>query len=157
MREALISAYEMNISTRLKTEVCGNYSCTNDVSTSKFPIYNEKKSNYKPFIAFIQCLTIAIVVSIDAGNGVKLEQWCTSWMHQFKVLLMRGLRERRHETFNRLRIFQVISVAFLAGLLWWHTPTSHIEDRVRYYPFTLSHLHIRKHVITYNLYTRLVK
>ncbi|XP_055819828.1 ABC transporter G family member 14-like [Solanum dulcamara] len=101
VREAIISAYEKNISTRLKAEVCSldnsNYSCTKDVSTR---------------------------------NGVKLEQWCTSWMHQFKVLLMRGLRERRYETFNKLRIFQVISVAFLAGLLWWHTPTSHIEDRI---------------------------
>lgn len=39
VREALISAYEKNISTRLKTEVCSsdnsNYSCTKDVSTSK--------------------------------------------------------------------------------------------------------------------------
>lgn len=85
----------------------------------------------------------ALVGSIDAGNGVKLEQWCTSWMHQFKVLLVRGLRERRYETFNRLRIFQVISVAFLAGLLWWHTPTSHVEDRVRYYLFTYIILHFR--------------
>jgi len=47
------------------------------------------------------------------------------------VLLQRGLRERRFEAFNRLRIFQVISVAFLGGLLWWHTPESHIGDRVR--------------------------
>ncbi|XP_019155927.1 PREDICTED: ABC transporter G family member 14-like [Ipomoea nil] len=43
---------------------------------------------------------------------------------------MRGLKERRYDAFNRLRIFQVISVAFLAGLLWWRTPTSHIADRV---------------------------
>ncbi|KAI3680016.1 hypothetical protein L2E82_50753 [Cichorium intybus] len=63
-------------------------------------------------------------------NNVKSEQWCTSWWHQFKVLLLRGVRERRFEAFNRLRIFQVISVAILAGLLWWHTPTSHIEDRI---------------------------
>ncbi|BBG94733.1 ATP-binding cassette 14 [Prunus dulcis] len=39
-----------------------------------------------------------------------------------------GLRERRYEAFNRLRIFQVISVATLGGLLWWRTPASHIED-----------------------------
>ncbi|XP_016484357.1 ABC transporter G family member 14-like [Nicotiana tabacum] len=101
VREALISAYEKNISTRLKSELCSsdnsNYSYKKDVSTR---------------------------------NGVKSEQWCTNWSHQFKVLLLRGLRERRYETFNRLRIFQVISVAFLAGLLWWHTPTSHIEDRI---------------------------
>ncbi|XP_016462263.2 ABC transporter G family member 14 [Nicotiana tabacum] len=101
VREALISAYDKTISTRLKTELCSldtnNYSYKKDVSTR---------------------------------NGVKSEQWCTSWGYQFKVLLLRGLRERRYETFNRLRIFQVISVAFLAGLLWWHTPTSHIEDRI---------------------------
>ncbi|XP_028755015.1 ABC transporter G family member 14-like [Neltuma alba] len=100
VREALISAYDKNIATRLKTELCSsnvNYNITKDTSA---------KSNIKP------------------------EQWCTSWWYQFKVLLQRGLRERRYETFNRLRIFQVISVAFLGGLLWWHTPESHIQDRV---------------------------
>ncbi|KAJ8555256.1 hypothetical protein K7X08_012752 [Anisodus acutangulus] len=101
VREALISSYDKNISTRLKTELCNldtnNYSYTKDVSTR---------------------------------NGVNSEHWCTSWAYQFKVLLQRGLKERRYETFNKLRIFQVVSVAFLAGLLWWHTPTSHIEDRI---------------------------
>ncbi|CAN1804079.1 ABC transporter G family member 14, partial [Linum perenne] len=63
------------------------------------------------------------------GININSEEWSTSWWHQFKVLLQRGLRERRFESFNRLRIFQVISVAILGGLLWWQTPTSHIEDR----------------------------
>ncbi|KAI3821892.1 hypothetical protein L1987_09467 [Smallanthus sonchifolius] len=63
-------------------------------------------------------------------SRVQSEQWCTSWWHQFKVLILRGLRERRFEAFNKLRIFQVVSVAILAGLLWWHTPTSHIADRI---------------------------
>ncbi|KAI7988036.1 ABC transporter G family member 14 [Camellia lanceoleosa] len=101
VRDALISAYDKNISTRLKAELCSlevnNYNLTKDAST---------RSNVKP------------------------EQWCTSWWHQFKVLLLRGLRERRYEAFNKLRIFQVISVAVLGGLLWWHTPTSHIDDRI---------------------------
>lgn len=61
---------------------------------------------------------------------VKAEEWYTSWWHQFKVLVQRGIKERRYETFNRLRIFQVISVAVLGGLLWWRTPSSHIADRV---------------------------
>nr|GMD22367.1 ABC transporter G family member 14 [Ipomoea batatas] len=43
---------------------------------------------------------------------------------------MRGLRQRRYGAFNRLLIFQVLTVAFLAGLLWWQTPTSHIANRV---------------------------
>ncbi|CAI8588409.1 unnamed protein product [Vicia faba] len=61
---------------------------------------------------------------------IKPEQWCTSWWYQFTVLLQRGVKERRHEAFNKLRIFQVVSVAFLAGLLWWHTPKSHLTDRI---------------------------
>ncbi|GMP95165.1 hypothetical protein CsSME_00044315 [Camellia sinensis var. sinensis] len=101
VRDVLISAYDKNISPRLKAELCtlevNNYNYTKDASPRK---------------------------------NVKSEQWCTSWWHQFKVLIMRGLRERRYEAFNKLRIFQVISVAILGGLLWWHTPTSHIEDRI---------------------------
>lgn len=97
VKEALISAYEENISTRLKAELCS-------LDVNNF--------NY-----------------ISAKNDMKPEQWCTSWWYQFRVLLRRGLRERRYDAFNRLRIFQVISVAVLGGLLWWNTPTSHIEDR----------------------------
>ncbi|XP_008805673.2 ABC transporter G family member 14-like [Phoenix dactylifera] len=65
----------------------------------------------------------------DAATAAKREQWCTSWCEQFRVLLRRGLRERRFEAFNKLRIFQVLSVATLGGLLWWHTPPSHIQDK----------------------------
>ncbi|XP_031377217.1 ABC transporter G family member 14 [Punica granatum] len=97
VRDTLLSAYDKNISTRLKAELC-----TIDVSSYTFV----------------------------KGRDTRSEQWCTSWWHQFKVLLQRGLRERRFESFNRLRIFQVISVAVLGGLLWWHTPTSHIADRI---------------------------
>ncbi|EOY25353.1 hypothetical protein QUC31_009237 [Theobroma cacao] len=100
VKDALISAYEKNISPRLKAELC-NSDVNNHVNTKEAP----------------------------ARNG-KSEEWCTSWWHQFKVLLQRGVRERRHEAFNGLRIFQVISVAVLGGLLWWHTPASHISDRI---------------------------
>lgn len=62
--------------------------------------------------------------------AVKREQWSTSWWEQFRVLLSRGLKERRYEAFNKLRIFQVLSVATVGGLLWWQTPPSHIQDRV---------------------------
>ncbi|KAK6921808.1 ABC transporter-like, ATP-binding domain [Dillenia turbinata] len=57
-------------------------------------------------------------------------QWTTSWWVQFKVLLRRGLQERKHESFSGLRIFQVMSVSFLSGLLWWHSDTSHVQDQV---------------------------
>ncbi|KAI3453904.1 hypothetical protein Pfo_010567 [Paulownia fortunei] len=100
VREFLISAYDKNISTRLKIELCSS-----DVSS-----YNYKEA--------------------PTRNDVKSEKWCTTWWHQFKILLLRGLRERRFEAFNRLRIFQVLSVAILGGLLWWRTPSSHIDDRI---------------------------
>ncbi|KAJ4952200.1 hypothetical protein NE237_029032 [Protea cynaroides] len=101
VREALISAYDKNIDTRLKAELrsldANNYSYNRDAS---------------------------------ARNARKKEQWSTSGWQQFKVLLRRGLKERRYEAFNRLRIYQVVSAAVLAGLLWWQTPTSHIQDRI---------------------------
>lgn len=105
VREALISAYDKNISARLKAQLCGS-DANNNTSYTK----DHASARYK--------------------NMMQAGQWYTSWWHQFKVLLQRGLKERRHETFNRLRIFQVISVAVLGGLLWWRTPTSHIEDRI---------------------------
>ncbi|KAL3501633.1 hypothetical protein ACH5RR_036082 [Cinchona calisaya] len=57
-------------------------------------------------------------------------QWTTSWWLQFKVLFSRGLKERKHESYSGLRIFQVMSVSILSGLLWWHSGTIHIQDQV---------------------------
>ncbi|KAM0016806.1 putative ABC transporter, AAA+ ATPase domain, P-loop containing nucleoside triphosphate hydrolase [Helianthus debilis subsp. tardiflorus] len=57
-------------------------------------------------------------------------RWTTSWWTQFKVLFKRGVRERRHESYSGLRIFQVMSVSILSGLLWWHSDTSHLQDQV---------------------------
>ncbi|KAH9676012.1 ABC transporter G family member 14 [Citrus sinensis] len=99
-------------------------------------IYNGPASTaleYFSSIGFSTSVTVNpadLLLDLANENGRKAEQWSTSWWHQFKVLLQRGVRERRFEAFNKLRIFQVISVAVLGGLLWWHTPTSHIEDRV---------------------------
>ncbi|KHN00888.1 ABC transporter G family member 21 [Glycine soja] len=56
--------------------------------------------------------------------------WTSSWWEQFRVLLKRGLQERRHESFSGLRIFQVLSVSILSGLLWWHSDPSHVQDQV---------------------------
>ncbi|KAL4347521.1 hypothetical protein GQ457_17G019470 [Hibiscus cannabinus] len=100
LKDALMSAYEKNISVRLKAELC-----ISDANT---------------------CMS----TKEASARNAKSEQWCTSWWHQFKVLLQRGVRERRYEAFNRLRIFQVISVAVLGGLLWWQTPASHISDHI---------------------------
>ncbi|XP_010528033.1 PREDICTED: ABC transporter G family member 21-like [Tarenaya hassleriana] len=57
-------------------------------------------------------------------------KWSASWWMQFYVLLNRGLKERRHESFSGLRILQVMSVSILSGLLWWHSRVSHLQDQV---------------------------
>ncbi|CAD6341058.1 unnamed protein product [Miscanthus lutarioriparius] len=57
-----------------------------------------------------------------ASSKSSSETWTTGWWTQFLVLVQRGLKERRHESFNKLRVFQVLSVATLAGLLWWAHP-----------------------------------
>ncbi|KAJ4901149.1 ABC transporter G family member 21 [Raphanus sativus] len=57
-------------------------------------------------------------------------RWPTSWWMQFSVLLKRGLKERSHESFSGLRIFMVMSVSLLSGLLWWHSRVAHIQDQV---------------------------
>ncbi|KAM7253061.1 hypothetical protein ACFE04_008659 [Oxalis oulophora] len=54
----------------------------------------------------------------------------TTWFNQFTILLLRSLKERRHESFNSLRIFQVITAALLAGLMWWHSDYRDIQDRL---------------------------
>ncbi|KAL4028036.1 hypothetical protein IC575_011228 [Cucumis melo] len=81
-----------------------------------------------------QILTETNISTVDARSnslrGRKKNEWTTSWWEQFKILLKRGLRERRHESYSGLRIFQVMSVSFLSGLLWWHSDPSHIQDQV---------------------------
>ncbi|ONK75966.1 uncharacterized protein A4U43_C03F22430 [Asparagus officinalis] len=56
-------------------------------------------------------------------------QWTTSWWEQFKVLLERGIKERRHESFSGLKIAQVLVVAVVSGILWWQSG-AHVQDQV---------------------------
>lgn len=68
--------------------------------------------------------------SIKHKRSLDRNEWTTSWCHQFYVLLQRGLKERKHESFGGLRIFQVVSVSLFSGLLWWNSSTSRIQDQV---------------------------
>ncbi|CAA6672093.1 unnamed protein product [Spirodela intermedia] len=99
VKKTLLSAYEKNIASRLKEELC----------------FSTDAATY--------------VGSGLSSLPMRKEQWSISWWGQFNVILSRSLKERRYEVFNYLRIFQVVSVATLAGLLWWQTPPSHIQDR----------------------------
>nr|XP_043617092.1 ABC transporter G family member 25 [Erigeron canadensis] len=57
-------------------------------------------------------------------NGVN------TWFNQFSVLIQRSLKERKHETFNPLRVFQVLAASLLAGFMWWHSDFRDIQDRL---------------------------
>lgn len=56
--------------------------------------------------------------------------YVSNWLNQFSILLERSLKERRHESFNSLRVFQVIAAALLAGSIWWHSDFRNIQDRL---------------------------
>ncbi|XP_010520986.1 PREDICTED: ABC transporter G family member 9-like [Tarenaya hassleriana] len=56
--------------------------------------------------------------------------WPTTWWQQFCVLLERGLKERRHDSFSGLKVGQILVVAFLCGLLWWKSDISHLQDQI---------------------------
>ncbi|KAK2994363.1 hypothetical protein RJ640_017875 [Escallonia rubra] len=100
IKQSLISAYKKNLHPALKNEICRSSS------------------------------DLVRVVGGSVSSRSCDNQWTTSWWMQFKVLLKRGLKERKHESYSGLKIFQVMSVALLAGLLWWNSDTSHIQDQV---------------------------
>jgi hypothetical protein len=59
--------------------------------------------------------------------------WGTSWWEQFVILLVRGLKERRHDYLSKMRVTQVIVSAILAGCLWWksqHNTPQQLQDQV---------------------------
>ncbi|XVE91354.1 hypothetical protein REPUB_Repub01dG0002400 [Reevesia pubescens] len=103
-------------------------------STKQYLISSYKKNIYPVLKADInqnmQDSSISTVKSSKSSCGEVETQWNTSWCQQFKVLARRGLQERKHESYSGLRIFQVMSVSILSGLLWWHSDNSHIQDQV---------------------------
>jgi ATP-binding cassette subfamily G (WHITE) protein 2 len=77
----------------------------------------------------------------DSGNDFYIASkykksggWSTTWWQQFSVLLRRGVKERRQESFSAIRVGRILFVAFLVGLLWWQSSPDNIGDRV------LSHI-----------------
>lgn len=54
----------------------------------------------------------------------------STWLNQFTILFKRSLKERKHETFNSLRVFQVLAASLLAGTMWWHSDFHEVQDRL---------------------------
>ncbi|KAH9307874.1 hypothetical protein KI387_035785, partial [Taxus chinensis] len=48
-------------------------------------------------------------------------EWGATWLDQFSVLMIRGLKDRRHEYLSWIRFIQVFAVALLSGCLWWQS------------------------------------
>ncbi|XP_057478934.1 ABC transporter G family member 21-like [Actinidia eriantha] len=101
-------------------------------STKQYLISSYKKNLYPVLKDELRRSCGAHIQSIPGALPSRSsdDQWTTSWWMEFKVLLSRGLKERKHESYSGLRIFQVMTVSILSGLLWWHSDTSHIQDQV---------------------------
>ncbi|XP_066339477.1 ABC transporter G family member 25-like [Miscanthus floridulus] len=73
-------------------------------------------------------------VQNGAGESLPPMESCsgsgTSWCNQFTILLRRSLKERRHETFTSLRIFQIMAPALVAGAMWWRSTPLAVQDRL---------------------------
>ncbi|KAJ4960138.1 hypothetical protein NE237_020048 [Protea cynaroides] len=100
IKQCLISSYKKNLNDSLKAEIRRN------------------------------CVPQNASVPSSTSSKSSEQQWTTSWCEQFKVLLVRGLKERRHESYSGLRIIQAISVSVLSGLLWWQSDPSYIQDQM---------------------------
>ncbi|KAK4751274.1 hypothetical protein SAY87_004756 [Trapa incisa] len=57
-------------------------------------------------------------------------RWPTTWGQQFVVLFKRGIKERKHESFDVLRITQVLITTLICGLLWWQSNSAHLQDKM---------------------------
>ena len=66
----------------------------------------------------------------ESNEHTNIGEWPTTWWQQFLILLKRSLKERKHESFDFLKIAQILIVAFLVGLLWWQSTISHLQDQV---------------------------
>ncbi|KAJ4828341.1 ABC transporter G member 21 [Turnera subulata] len=117
-----------------QTEFHGRLDHPDDQASVKQSLISSYKKNLYPALKeeMQKIFQNPAVLSSSSGSSLRNSEarWTANWWQQFKVLLRRGLRERKHESYSGLRIFQVLSVSILSGLLWWHSDSSHIQDQV---------------------------
>lgn len=102
IKQTLTSSYNNLLATKVKD------ACLDTALKEHTPITNLESKLYKT-----KCV-----------NGLN------TWFVQFTILIQRSLKERKHETFNPLRVFQVITASLLAGFMWWHSDFRDIQDRL---------------------------
>ncbi|KAL2623258.1 hypothetical protein R1flu_003463 [Riccia fluitans] len=73
----------------------------------------------------------AVSITVEQKQGTKEKsKWPSTWWEQFSVLIVRSMRERRHEVFSGLRICQVLAVSIICGMLWFQSTPDQIQDQV---------------------------
>ncbi|KAJ4954216.1 hypothetical protein NE237_031048 [Protea cynaroides] len=77
--------------------------------------WDEKKNLVKP---------VPVEGELEITGRSNSREWGATWWEQYSILFSRGLKERRHEYLSSLRLIQVIAMAIITGLLWWHSDVS---------------------------------
>lgn len=85
------------------------------------------------------------VEDVSAEEEEGFGRWSTTWCQQFCILLKRGIKERKHESYSALKVGQVLAVAFICGLLWWQSDISHLQDKVFIYILSLLYFSLIMH------------
>ncbi|CAI9265798.1 unnamed protein product [Lactuca saligna] len=107
IRQSLISAYNDQLASKVK-DAC---LCLDTQTLMKEHTYSPLDKEY-------------------SNTKSKCVKGLNTWFIQFTILIQRSLKERKHETFNPLRVFQVIAASLLAGFMWWHSDFRDIQDRL---------------------------
>ncbi|KAL1206196.1 ABC transporter G family member 21 [Cardamine amara subsp. amara] len=114
-----------------QVEINGRLDRLEEQNSVKQSLISSYKKNLYPSLKEEVSRTFPQDQTVPGSRKTSLtNRWPTSWWMQFSVILKRGLKERSHESFSGLRIFMVMSVSLLSGLLWWHSRVSHIQDQV---------------------------
>ncbi|XP_010521140.1 PREDICTED: ABC transporter G family member 25 [Tarenaya hassleriana] len=101
VRQTLIAAYDTLLATKVKTSI------------DAFTLSHEYPGSM-----------IQRRERVTFGSGLAI------WFGQLSILLHRLLKERRYESFDGLRVFQVVAASLLAGLMWWHSDYRDLHDRL---------------------------
>ncbi|CAL1352817.1 unnamed protein product [Linum trigynum] len=112
VKEALVSAYKATLAEKLKSELQQVNQETGGAAGGGEIVQQRDRT------------------SRGGGKKQQYSGWPTTWWQQFTILISRGLKERKYESFSGLKIFQVLAVAILCGLLWWQSSAANLQDQI---------------------------
>lgn len=115
VRQTLISAYNNHLGPKVKA------------------ICSETTNEDSPTTTRATTTSMEVVVTGKRGHShpkQHIGSAISTWFNHFIILLQRSLKERRHESFNSLRVLQVSAAALLCGTMWWHSDFRDVQDRL---------------------------